>query len=90
MQQIEVKPPATAARAPDSIVSLYSAGLSQMDVEIRNPGATIMPWASKTSSKSLVFIGFADQFDQPVADDDVASRFQPLRRVDDSAVSNQK
>jgi hypothetical protein len=39
---------------------------------------------------SLVFIGFGDQFDQPVADDDVASRLQPLRRIDDSAISNHK
>src|SRR5260370_32057554 len=51
MQQMEVKPPAAAARDPLSIVSACSKpGSRRCTCISMNPGATIIPVASKTSA----------------------------------------
>ena len=57
MQQIDVKPPAAAARAPVSMVSACSKpGSRRCTCMSIKPGATIRPVASKTSAPAAVEI----------------------------------
>ena len=80
MQATAVKPPATAAAVPVAIVSLCVwPGSRRCTCMSMKPGATIAPPRIDHARVAGVEV-LADRRDEPVLDQHVAQRVEPLRR----------
>ena len=88
MQQMEVNPPAAAAREPLSMVSAYSKpGSRRWTCMSMKPGATMRPDGVEFGGAGGIEV-LADGGDAAVFDRDVAHRVETAGRVHHAAVTN--